>query len=159
MLEFNIIDESCMLELGEKMGALLYKGAVIYLRGELGAGKTTITRGILKGLGYTGPVTSPTFTLINVYETFCPVYHCDFYRLRDIEIYELGLDDYVGSDGIAIIEWPDKGVDFLPAEGLYVDLTLIDDDYELGRHINVSAVGGDYGSLLERLKEHVDISS
>ncbi|MDR1616121.1 MAG: tRNA (adenosine(37)-N6)-threonylcarbamoyltransferase complex ATPase subunit type 1 TsaE [Syntrophomonadaceae bacterium] len=159
MLEFNIINESYMLEMGEQIGALLRKGAVIYLRGALGAGKTTLTRGMLKGLGYAGPVTSPTFTLINVYETFCPVYHCDFYRLNDTEIYELGLDDYIGSDGIAIIEWPDKGFSFLPAEGLYVDLTLIDDDYELGRHIAVSAIGDGYGFLLERLKKHADISS
>ncbi len=102
--------------LGEKLSASLKPGDVVVLRGELGAGKSELTRGIAKGLGVTENVTSPSFTILNVYESGrCPLYHFDWYRLEsEDELYELGMDEYLGGDGIAVVEWAERCPDAVP---------------------------------------------
>ncbi|WP_100550852.1 tRNA (adenosine(37)-N6)-threonylcarbamoyltransferase complex ATPase subunit type 1 TsaE [Caedibacter taeniospiralis] len=111
-----IADEHAMLELGKKISKSLKKGGVIYLYGDLGAGKTTLTKGILQGFGFTGSVKSPTYTLIETYPINGTILqHFDLYRLSDPEELEwIGIRDYFNGDSISLIEWPQKGGDFLP---------------------------------------------
>ena len=106
--------EECM-DIGEKISSKLKPGDVLSLEGELGAGKTTFVKGILKGLNYKHDVTSPTFTLINEYETDVKVIHIDFYRENDTKGWEvIGLDEYLYSDSIIILEWGNLVKDLLP---------------------------------------------
>jgi tRNA threonylcarbamoyladenosine biosynthesis protein TsaE len=94
--------------IGLEIARLLPVPGVVLLRGSLGTGKTTLTRGIARGLGVSDPslVNSPSFTLINIYHGKCPIYHVDLYRLDgERDLYSIGLDDFLGSEGIAIIEW------------------------------------------------------
>jgi tRNA threonylcarbamoyladenosine biosynthesis protein TsaE len=84
---------------------------VVLLRGDLGAGKTTLTRGIAQGLGLedTSLVNSPSFTLVNIYQGACPIYHVDLYRLEGArDLYSIGLDDFLGNEGVTIVEWSER---------------------------------------------------
>ena len=98
-----------MIALGEKISSKLNGGDIILLQGELGAGKTTMSKGIAKGLGITDEIVSPTFTLMNVYENGKLV-HIDTYRLENADgLLEIGVEDYLGqADTITIVEWPEK---------------------------------------------------
>ena len=102
--------------LGKRLAGRLQPGDVLLLEGDLGAGKSELTRGIAGGLGVTETVTSPSFTILNVYESGrCPLYHFDWYRLESSEeLYELGMDEYLGGDGIAVVEWPGRCPDAVP---------------------------------------------
>ena len=108
--------------LGEKLASRLKAGDVVVLEGELGAGKSELARGIARGLGVTETVTSPSFTILNVYESGrCPLYHFDWYRLEsEVELYELGMDEYLGGDGIAVVEWAERCPDAVPENGLRI---------------------------------------
>ena len=110
--------------LGEQLAGRLQAGDVVVLQGELGAGKSELTRGIAKGLGVTETVTSPSFTILNVYESGrCPLYHFDWYRLESAdELYELGLDEYLGGDGIAVVEWAERCPEALPEKTICIRL-------------------------------------
>ena len=110
--------------LGEQLAKRLQPGDVVLLRGELGAGKSELTRGIARGIGVTETVTSPSFTILNVYESGrCPLYHFDWYRLEsEDELYELGLDEYLGGDGIAVVEWPDRCPEAVPEHCVGIDI-------------------------------------
>ncbi len=112
-------------ELGKRLAEKLKAGDVILLTGELGAGKSELARGIAKGLGVAETVTSPSFTILNVYESGrTPLYHFDWYRLEsEEELYELGMDEYLGGDGIALVEWPERCPDANPADCLRVRIT------------------------------------
>ena len=109
-------------KLGERLAEQLKAGDVILLEGELGAGKSELARGIARGLGVTETVTSPSFTILNVYESGrIPLYHFDWYRLESSEeLYELGMDEYLGGDGIALVEWPAMCPDAVPASCLRI---------------------------------------
>ena len=98
---------------------------MILLEGELGAGKSELARGVAKGLGVQETVTSPSFTILNVYESGkIPLYHFDWYRLEsEEELYELGMDEYLGGEGIALVEWPDRCPGALPAGCLKIRMT------------------------------------
>ena len=93
-------------ELGKKLGSLIDGSFLITLSGELGAGKTTFTQGLARGLEITRNVTSPTFTLMKSYKGRLPLYHIDAYRLEDID-QDLGFEEYVDGDGVCVIEWSD----------------------------------------------------
>ncbi|MBR0513144.1 MAG: tRNA (adenosine(37)-N6)-threonylcarbamoyltransferase complex ATPase subunit type 1 TsaE [Clostridia bacterium] len=110
--------------LGERIAGQLQPGDVLLLEGDLGAGKSELTRGIARGLGVTETVTSPSFTILNVYESGrCPLYHFDWYRLESAdELYELGMDEYLGGDGIAVIEWPGQCPDAVPENAMRIRL-------------------------------------
>lgn len=99
-------------------------GVVIYLLGDLGAGKTTLTRGFLRGFGFHGAVKSPTYTLVEPYEfSLCKIYHFDLYRLTDpAEVQYLGIDDYFQQQNICLLEWAERGRDLIPAPDLSISL-------------------------------------
>ena len=106
---FDHLDEVGLRAIGARLAAVIAPGDVIALSGELGAGKTTLARAILEGLGHGGEVPSPTFTLAQTYpDTRVPVMHCDLYRLESAaEAEQLGLDDWL-FDGALLIEWPER---------------------------------------------------
>lgn len=108
--------------LGERLAQQLKAGDVILLDGVLGAGKSELARGVAKGLGVQETVTSPSFTILNVYESGrIPLYHFDWYRLESAEeLYELGMEEYLGGDGIALVEWPGRCPDAVPEDCLII---------------------------------------
>ncbi len=118
------------LNFAKKLAPELHPGSVVGLCGELGSGKTHFVKGLAEGLGYLGDVTSPTFTLIHEYfGGLMPLYHFDFYRLEtDAEAEEIGLQDYVGGDGVCVIEWADKFKELLPAHTRWFYLSITGDN-------------------------------
>lgn len=126
-LNIAVADAEAMAALGERLAGVL-GGAIVYLEGQLGAGKTTLARGILHGLGHTGKVRSPTYTLVEPYPVGQgTVYHLDLYRLADPgELEWLGLRDMLESGALLLIEWPERGAGGLPAPDLIVRISAPD---------------------------------
>lgn len=155
-MQVKVNSEEEMEALGGCLAQVLGQDDVVYLRGELGAGKTVLVRGAARGLGFNGRVTSPTFTLMNIYPGSPPIYHFDFYRLESSDLSDLGLEEFMENGGISLVEWPQIGKDVLPGEALWVDIELTDDDYDLARTVNLSARGQKYQEKLERLRQIVN---
>ncbi len=125
--EVPLTDEDATLALGERLATYFASPQVIFLHGELGAGKTTLSRGFLRGAGHTGSVKSPTYTLVEPYEDIAdgPIFHFDLYRLGDAqELYYLGLGDYLSSGGTLLIEWPERAAEQLPPPTLDITLSI-----------------------------------
>ena len=107
--------------LGERLGKTLTGGEILAYEGDLGMGKTAFTRGLAKGLGFTGRVTSPTFTIVNEYEGRLPLFHFDMYRLSDEEeLFDIGWEDYLTRGGVCAVEWSERVTAALPAETRYI---------------------------------------
>lgn len=135
---------------GISLAALLQPGDIILLEGNLGAGKTTFTKGIAEGLGVQGYVNSPTFTLVNEYRGRLPVYHLDCYRLESgQEALDFGLEEYLYGDGLTIIEWPERIREVLPQEYLLVRLEYLE---ETARSLRFEPCGERYERLVADLK-------
>ena len=138
---------------GRKLGRLLEAGDVVALIGELGAGKTALAQGIARGLGVPQDtyIASPTFTLINEYRGRVPLYHLDFYRIdHPSECVQLGLEDYLGGAGVALIEWADKIASLLPGDHLAIRLAHMDDTT---RRALLCATGDRSAALLRALEK------
>jgi tRNA threonylcarbamoyladenosine biosynthesis protein TsaE len=121
----HLADESATLALGVAIAHNLTAGLVIYLHGNLGAGKTTLSRGILRGLDFMGKVKSPTYTLVEVYElSSLNLYHFDLYRFNDaLEWEEAGFREYFNDTSVCLVEWPEKAAELLPAPDISLYLT------------------------------------
>ena len=134
--------------LGERIGEALEPGSVIALIGELGAGKTVLTKGIARGLRVPDLVHSPSFTLIHEHTGRLPVYHFDLYRLKSPEELEnLGPESYFYGDGVVVIEWAEKARELLPPDRLEVRISGEDER----RTFEVRAIGPDSARALERI--------
>ncbi len=138
------------LRFGELLGSSLRAGDVIALVGDLGAGKTTLTQGIAKGMGITQPVNSPTFSLIHEYPGKIPLFHCDPYRLNSPEaLYDLGFEEYFERGGVVIVEWANLVEDLLPEERLTITLKHYDPSKGLDEDIRALTLQ----TAFERLRE------
>ncbi len=122
----ELIDEAATLQAGQVFSRTLQAGLVIYLHGDLGAGKTTFVRGILQGLGFLDRVKSPTYTLVEPYViSNYNIYHFDLYRFNDIYEWEsAGFREYFNDASICIIEWPEKADGILPKPDIDINLSL-----------------------------------
>ena len=109
---------------GQALAARLGPGDVVAFRGGLGMGKTAFTRGLARGLGYAGRVTSPTFTIVNEYPAPVPLFHFDMYRLPDSDaLFDIGWEDYLGRGGVCAVEWSEQVADALPEDAVTVTLS------------------------------------
>jgi len=125
-------------ELGCRLGRTLGPGAVVAYFGGLGMGKTAFTRGLARGLGCRGRVTSPTFTIVNEYEGDIPLFHFDLYRLGSSdELFDIGWEDYLARGGVCAVEWSERVSDALPEDTIFVDIARTD-EHEDWRTITVT---------------------
>lgn len=134
---FILADEAATIALGQQLADIvktdLKQGVIVFLNGDLGAGKTTLTRGFVQGMGHNGNVKSPTYTLVEPYELQdWQVYHFDLYRLADPEELEyMGIRDYFNQNCCSFIEWPEKGQGMLPNPDLIIDLAYKDEQRQV----------------------------
>ncbi len=127
MLTLEATSQEAQEQIGACLAAAVAGECVIYLYGELGAGKTTLVRGFLRALGHQGAVKSPTYTLMEPYRVGgCPLYHLDLYRLGDPgELEYLGIRDLLGQGAVLLVEWPERGHGELPPPDLVVDIEYL----------------------------------
>ena len=131
--------------LGERLGASARPGDVFALWGELGTGKTVLAKGLARGLGVSGPVTSPTFLLVHEYDGPVPMYHVDFFRLDPKDVGGVGWEEYLDLDGVVVIEWPDRAAESLPRERLDVRLEHV---AQTKRRVRLESHGGRAAELV-----------
>jgi|WetSurMetagenome_2_1015567.scaffolds.fasta_scaffold272170_2 tRNA threonylcarbamoyladenosine biosynthesis protein TsaE len=124
--------EDATVQAGKEFSRRLVSGAIVAFYGELGTGKTRFIKGVCQGLSVQEHVTSPTFTIVNEYRgADFPVYHFDFYRINALsEMQEIGFDEYLGGDGVCLIEWADRIAGLLPPERFDIHLQLGKNDYD-----------------------------
>ena len=124
--------------IGEELAQKLRGGDVLAFTGSLGMGKTAFTRGLARGLGCRGRVTSPTFTIVNEYEGRTPLFHFDMYRLGSSdELFDIGWDDYLARGGVCAVEWSERVSEGLPEDTIFVDIARTD-EHEDWRTITVT---------------------
>jgi len=141
---FETADAAATIELGRRLAALLKPGDVVALYGELGAGKTTMVKGICAGLGVTETVKSPSFVIVTEYMGRLPVYHIDLYRLESpLALDGMGLDSYFGGEGVCLVEWAERAERLLPAAAVRIRLTV----RGAGRGIEAAWLAGRPGKM------------
>ncbi len=147
-LTINAENEQQTMEIGEKLGEIVKANQVITLNGGLGAGKTTFTKGLAKGLEIKRTVNSPTYTIVKEYKGRLPLFHMDVYRLGEDEE-DIGFDEYFSNNGVSVIEWAENIKAFLPSDRLDIYIEKINDQQ---RQIYFSAEGQAYEKLIEELQ-------
>lgn len=149
-MQLFLADDAASIALGQQVAANIPQHQfVIHLKGDLGAGKTTFSRGLIQALGHKGNVKSPTYTLVEHYQLNSrDIFHFDLYRLADPEELDyLGIDDYFAGDALCLIEWPQQAGDYLPEPDLLIELS-----YEnSGRKVAITAVSEPALHLVEKL--------
>ncbi|WP_370661033.1 tRNA (adenosine(37)-N6)-threonylcarbamoyltransferase complex ATPase subunit type 1 TsaE [Psychrosphaera algicola] len=146
-------DQDATVVMGCRLAKSLTSSTIIFLHGDLGAGKTTFSRGVIQGLGHNGNVKSPTYTLVEPYElSGLNAYHFDLYRLSEPEELEyMGFRDYLNDHAVCLIEWPEKGAGLLPKPDLVIELQYA----EQQREVTFKA-GTELGeTILQRLKNEI----
>ncbi len=155
-LQYQSVNTEDTLQLGKKIGSLVDPGQIILLAGELGTGKTLLVQGIARGLKIEGDVTSPTYNLINEYESQTVLYHLDLYRLdNEMELYNIGFEEYLASDGVIVIEWPKIAYGLIPPDFLYIKFEV---NGVNSRNLKIEAEGNSE-NLLEGLAKYVSNGS
>lgn len=147
MKRWHIKNEEEMIALGRQLGQWLDAGDLVLLEGDLGAGKTTLTKGIGQGLGVTKVINSPTFTILKVYQGRVPLYHMDVYRLEGMH-QELGFEEYYDGDGVCVVEWATFVAEELPLQRLEITITHETN----GRLVQMTAKGEHYEEIIEKVK-------
>ncbi|CVH78024.1 tRNA threonylcarbamoyladenosine biosynthesis protein TsaE [Clostridiales bacterium CHKCI006] len=147
MKKWHIKNEEEMIALGRQLGQWLDAGDLVLLEGDLGAGKTTLTKGIGQGLGVTKVINSPTFTILKVYQGRVPLYHMDVYRLEGMH-QELGFEEYYDGDGVCVVEWATFVAEELPLQRLEITITHETN----GRLVQMTAKGEHYEEIIEKVK-------
>ena len=129
-MEYLSHNETETEALGARLAAALSPGAVVAYQGGLGMGKTAFTRGLAQGLGYTGRVTSPTFTIVNEYEGGrLPLFHFDMYRLADADaLFDIGWEDYLERGGVCAVEWSEQVAEAMPSDTIYITIARRPED-------------------------------
>jgi tRNA threonylcarbamoyladenosine biosynthesis protein TsaE len=158
MLNINLNDEAATLAFGAQLAAACCSSpCMLFLQGELGAGKTTLTRGFLRAAGFSGKVKSPTYTLVEPYDiNGLQIVHCDLYRLRDPEeLIYLGFADYLATPGITLIEWPEKALAQLPPPDLTCYIRALDS----GRQLSLTAHGPKGEQIMQELKAKINYAA
>lgn len=152
-LTLDLPDEAATLALGARLGRALAPGLTIWLRGDLGAGKTTLTRGLLRELGFTGRVKSPTYTLVELYSLpRFNLYHFDLYRFADPDEWEdAGFREYFNPASVCLVEWPDKGGGLLPPPDVAVELDFRESGDVDGRSVRIEGFTEAGGACVARL--------
>jgi tRNA threonylcarbamoyladenosine biosynthesis protein TsaE len=147
----HLPDEAATRALGARLARVIEPGLAIYLHGDLGSGKTTLARGLLRGLGYQGRVKSPTYTLVELYTVSrLNLYHFDFYRFKDPKEWrDAGFNEYFNGVSVCLVEWPEKAAGLLPAADLDVALGFAGD----GRDLSVRAGSESGKACLHRLMQ------
>lgn len=143
-------DEAATLALGKALAGVLHPGLVIHLCGELGSGKTTLVRGVLLGLGFSGKVKSPSYTLVELYAiSNLDCYHFDFYRFgQPEEFLDAGLVEYFRPTALCLVEWPEKAGNYCPAPDLRLTLAVAED----GRDARLVAITPGGAACLSNLR-------
>ena len=143
-------NSSQTIRLGKKIAKLFKKGDIVALIGNLGAGKTTLVKGIAQGLGVKKEkVNSPSFVLLKEYKGKLPLYHFDFYRIKKTkESYDIGLDEFIFGDGVSVIEWADRIKSFLPKDYLGIEFEFKDTNT---RKIKLFGLGKHYKKLVKKI--------
>lgn len=145
-------NEEETIKFAKKLTTYLKPGMTLLLEGDLGAGKTTFTKGIGEGLNVGRIIKSPTYTIVREYPNGkIPLYHVDLYRLTENEVPDLGLDEYFEGDGISVVEWPSVAPEDLPNNYLEIELKPEDENPEK-RVITLEAVGKEYEEVLEHFQ-------
>jgi len=148
-MEYTVNNVEQTTEIGIQIGKLANPGDIICLTGDLGAGKTHLSKGIARGLNITDHITSPTFTIVNEYEGRLKLYHFDVYRVNDAdEISAIGFDEYIFSDGVSIIEWANYIDELIPEEHISINITKLPEDVNL-RKIVIEGFGDRYNYIKE----------
>lgn len=139
------------INFGSKLAELIEIPALILLKGELGTGKTLITKAAVSALGYQGDVTSPTFNLVQEYQAEVEIIHMDLYRLdKSEELLEIGFEDYLNRDAVVFIEWPELALPLIPADFIFINIEKISAEQ---RKITVRGEGEQSRLVIERLNQ------
>ncbi|BDB03140.1 tRNA (adenosine(37)-N6)-threonylcarbamoyltransferase complex ATPase subunit type 1 TsaE [Clostridium botulinum] len=149
-MEFIVDSINKTIDIGNFIGRHCNSGDILCLNGDLGAGKTHLSKGIAKGLNIKDNITSPTFNIVNEYDGRLKLYHFDVYRVNDPdEIEAIGFDEYIFGEGISIIEWSDYIEDLIPNEHMYIRINKIPEKGENYRKITINYHGNRYDYIKE----------